>query len=96
MLYQRSLFLFEAMEINEQTELEVRKWAGFDTIVPSPVLEPAEYNLKGVYWQVHTPAGIKTCIPGDFIFKTSDRKFYCVSRDVFLESFVPFPVPAGG
>ena len=90
MLYRRGSSLFEAMEINEKAEREVIKWAGRDTIIRSPVLEPTEDSPSGTYWQIKTPEGIKTCVLCDFIFKTPDGKFYPCARDEFLNSFVPY------
>jgi len=83
----------EAMEINKKTELDVRKWAGFDKVYPSPALEPTENNPSGVYWQVkikhESYDRIDTCISGDFIAKSIGTcwVFFPISRKEFLETY---------
>ena len=86
-MYRRKLDPFEAMEINESSELEVRKWAGFETVIPYSVLEPTEENPKGIYWKVKNGDKIQTCIPGDFIFKNHNGQFFACQREVFFEAF---------
>jgi hypothetical protein len=74
----------KVMEINEKTEMKVRRWAGDKIVYPSPVLEPTEDNPSGVYWQIETGDGIKTCVPGDFIVKYRGVYRPC-PRKKFLE-----------
>ena len=79
--YRKRPVVIEAMEITEQTEQAVIKWAGSDVIIASP------YNLGGVYWQVRTLEGVMTCISGDFIIKGVKGEFYPCRKDIFLETY---------
>jgi len=90
MKYRKKPVVIEAMEINNRSELDVRKWAGFAVVYPSPVLEPTDDNPSGTYWQVKTLEGIMTCIAGDFIVRGVKGEFYPCRRDIFLETYEVF------
>jgi len=79
--YKMKLVIIEAMEINKETESIIRNWAGKNVVVPSPILE------HGDYWWVYTPDGVISCIPGDFIIRKSNGKFYPCSRDTFFQIY---------
>lgn len=84
--YRKLPVIIEAAEITVKTELEIRNWSG-GKVYPSPVLEPTEDNLSGVYWQIDTLEGVMTAIPGDFIIKGVHGEFYPCKPDIFAKTY---------
>jgi len=81
-IYRKKPVEIEAIQISEQTEFEILKWSA-GKVYTSPVLEPTENNLKGVYWQIETLEGTMIAIPGDYIIKGIKGEFYPCKPDIF-------------
>jgi hypothetical protein len=81
-IYRKKPVEIESIQISEQTEFEILKWSA-GKVYTSPVLEPTENNLKGVYWQIETLEGTMIAIPGDYIIKGIKGEFYPCKPDIF-------------
>lgn len=84
--YRKKPVEIEAIQISEKTEYIIKKWSD-GKVYPSPVLEPTEYNPKGVCWQIDTLEGIMTAIPGDWIIKGIKGEFYPCKNEIFIQSY---------
>lgn len=78
----------EAMQINVKNEHEVVKWSN-GCVYVSPVLEPGDDNLSGVYWQINTLEGIMIANPNDWIIKGVKGEFYPCKPDIFEMTYEP-------
>lgn len=56
-------------------------------VVISPVLEPTEYNPRGVYGQIRTLEGVMTCVPGDWIITGVKGEVYPCKPDIFEATY---------
>ena len=84
--YKKKPIVIEAIQINEQSENEIRIWSE-RKVYASPVLEPSEDNPKGVYWQIDTLEGTMTAIPNDWIIKGINGEFYPCKPDIFEKTY---------
>jgi hypothetical protein len=80
--YRKKPVVIEAYKFTIENYMEIEKWSN-GKVYSSPVLEPTESNLHGLYLQINTLEGTMTAIPGDWIIKGISGEFYPCKPDIF-------------
>lgn len=86
--YRKKPVVIEAIQYTGHNDWDITQWAG-KQIIPSPVLEPTDYNPTGAYLQIHTLEGVMTAIVGDYIIKGFKGEFYPCKPDIFEATYEP-------